>query len=155
MPDPEPLDRRSGYKTLLYVDPAGGTDYERILGIMENIDGPDGTTDEADVSAIDDEFEEVLSGLKRTGELTFDCLYDPNHETSQLLTDLWLQGHSPMPHWKLVYQKGGDDTDENRTEEDFYGWVKTLGRAIPRSGALSRRVAIRISGDPGYTGSGS
>ncbi len=125
----------SAFGTALLMD---GTPVAQINGIG----GPDLSLDTDDVTTHDqtEPWEEHVATILRSGEVTFDIFFDPNHASH---TMLWQQMQDREEiEWELQFP------DDAFTSWIFDGYVTGLSPDAPHSGALAGSVTIKITGEP-------
>jgi hypothetical protein len=90
-------------------------------------------------------WEEIITSIKRTGEVTFPCNFNPTDptldQTTGLLADL--SGNSTTPrNFQLLLN------DDDDTMWAFAGFVVGFDETAPVLGVLSADVTIKVSGPP-------
>lgn len=129
------------YGTKLYRGTSGaGT----IIAQVQSFSGPGLTAETADVTSHDSTgaWEEVVVSILRSGEITFDIVYDPANATHKdaaggLLNDLQLRASTT---YTLVFP------DVANTEWSFSGFVVGFEPSAPHDGALTAAVTIKPTG---------
>lgn len=142
-----PLERRSGLGFLLGCDSTGGTTFVNIASIVDGLDGPSATSDDADVSILSDTYKEFRKGQTDPGEVTFMIAYDPKDSTSWLLAAMIGTLQNPPPNWQITYPDVGTGSDT----ETFRGYLKSMGRSIKKNELVQATITIKVSGSPGFS----
>ena len=132
----------AGYGTQLFRGTSGaGTAYVNVM----NISGPGLSLDTEDVTSHDstNAWEEVVGTILRSGEVSFDIVYDPADATHKnaangLLADL-LARTSTL--FTLVFP------DTATTEWAFNALVTGFEPSAPVDGALTAAVTLKPTGD--------
>lgn len=133
----------SSFGTLLQIDDGGGS-FTTIAGVLD-IQGPGLSSDTEDATNHGSAggWEEVLPTIKRSGEVTFDILYDPadaTHDpTTGLLAELKNQSKTT---YKLVF------TDAATTTWQFDAYTLEFGPSTPVSGLLKASLRLKLTGQP-------
>lgn len=137
----------SSFGTLFQIGSGGsGETFTTVAGVQD-ISGPGFTTETIDVTAHDSPaaFEELVAGLKRSGEITFTLVYDPVHATHNETTGLFSHWQDRAVHnYKVVF------TDAGTTTMSFAGITTGFEFAMPVSGALTTDVTIKPTGEPTF-----
>ena len=131
------------YGTTLYRGTSGaGT----AIAQIQTISGPALALDTEDVTSHDstNAWEEVVGTILRSGELSFDIVYDPANAThaasgSGLLADL--EGRASTTY-TLVFP------DSGATEWVFVAFVTGFEPDAPHDGALTAACTLKLTGDP-------
>jgi predicted secreted protein len=131
------------YGTKLYRGTSGaGT----LIAQVQSFSGPGLSADTVEVTSHDSTgaWEEVVVSVLRSGELTFDIVYDPanathKYATGGLLDDL---ADRTATTYTLVFP------DTAATEWTFSAYVVGFEPAMPHEGALTASVSIKITGVP-------
>jgi hypothetical protein len=128
-----------GFGSRLAIGSGSGTVVGGIIDQIEN----EVSTEEVDTTLLGDKYKTFAPADVDPGELTFDIALDNGDTTNQTLVDLLDSGD--VVEWHITYSN-------NVSPDSFNGWVKTLGRMISKRELLTRKVTIRLTGDPGMTG---
>lgn len=146
------LEKRIGYGSTLSVDSAGGTDYTEVASIVDGWSGPSTTADEIETTVLDDTYKTYARGQIDPGEITFQIAYDPADTNSQTLVELY--SSCTVATWQVslsaVCSSGGAAVTES-----FSGWVKAFSITASKNNLITADITVRITGDPGLTGTGS
>jgi hypothetical protein len=130
--------------TLGYHTGTGSGAFTVIAEVVDQIDN-DVTGTEVDTTLLGDTFKTNRRSDVDPGELQFEIALDNGNTMNQVLATLLENGS--VATWQLTYSNGG-------TADSFTGWVKSLGRAVAKNKMLTRKVTVRLTGNPGvYTGS--
>jgi len=129
------------YGTQLYRGTSGaGT----LIAQVQSFSGPGLSADTVDVTSHDSTgaWEEVVVSILRSGELTFDIVYDPANATHKnaaggLLADL--AGRASTTY-TLVFP------DADTTEWAFSAFVVGFEPSMPHEGALTASCSMKITG---------
>ena len=121
---------------------AGEETYATVVQV-QSFDGPDLSLDTDDVTTHDSPgaFEEVVATILRTGELSMDIVYDPNHATHDASTGLI----ALMEARALI---GNKFTFPDGTLWYLASFVTGFKPAAPHDGKLAAAVKMKISGAP-------
>lgn len=120
-----------------------------IAQVMD-IDGPDLSTDTDEITNHDspDGVEEFLPTIKRTGEVTFELVFNgdfPSHDDNGGLIQAWQD--RALDSYEITYP--------DASTWDFEAYVTGFSMAAPVDGHLSADVTLRPSGAPSFTAPGS
>ena len=137
------MSRASGPGFLLQVgDGLGG--YTTVAEVKD-IKGPQIKLDVIDVTnqSSPNGYEEVIPSLRRSGDLTFDCNFNPTDPTLNQTTGLLaaLNARALTPFRLLL-------NDVDNTMWSFTGYVVGFDQNAPVTGVLSASVTIKVSGPP-------
>lgn len=146
------LTRRIGYGSSLAVDPAGGSSFTTIAGIVDGWTGPNVQADEIETTILSDTYKKYARGQIDPGELSFEIAYDPEDATSQMLVDLY--NDCTVATWQVTLS-ATCDAGGGTVTESFSGWVKSFSIKATKSDLVKAEVTIRLSGNPGLTGTSS
>ena len=131
------------YGTKLYKGTSGAG---VLVAQVQSFDGPDLSLDTEDVTSHDSTgaWEEVVATILRSGELSFDIVYDPAGATHKyaaggLLYDLVQRTANT---YTLVFP------DTGATEWVFSAYVTGFQPTAPVDGALTAAVTMKITGQP-------
>jgi predicted secreted protein len=118
------------------------------VGEVKDINGPDESTDEVDVTNQDSTggFKEFIATLQDGGNVTFDTNLVPGDTGQQALFGL-KHARTIVP-WRIQEGDTGYYTH-------FKGFVNKLGRAFPVGGVMTVSCGIRVSGPVSETQAGS
>ena len=110
---------------------------------IQDIEGPALTTDTDEITnhSSPDGVEEFIPTIKRTGEVTFPCVFlynDPTHDHLTGLRQAW--DDRELGDYELEYPDG--------TGEQFQAYVTGLEMSAPVDGHLSADVTLRVTGAP-------
>jgi hypothetical protein len=133
--------------TLLQMDDGGGVTFTTIAQVQD-IDGPAVSTDTEETTnhSSPGGFEEVIPTIKRSGEVTFPILYDPNDPTHDTTTGLYfVQNARAKRSFRMVYP-----TSPSR-RWNFTGYITNLENHAPVAGLLTADVTIKVTGQPTLT----
>ncbi len=109
------------------------------IGELTDINGPDGSAPEYDVTNLSSEAREYRMGLHDEGTISLSGFYDPN-DTGQSECQTARKNRTKKA-FKIT------EADSPPTEHTFEGYVTgfSMSRAVDQSVSLS--IAIRITGD--------
>ncbi len=132
-----------GFGSYIQCDPAGGTSYTTIAGVR-SISRSEATSNDVETTIINDatRFESFIGGLVNPGEVDFELAYDPATATHKSLA--LLLSTQAIATWKIVY------SDTGATAETFSGYVKSLGNEVPLRELMTRKVKVKVTGNPGF-----
>lgn len=128
---------------LLREETPGAGDYMAIANIS-SLDGPGISREEIDVTAHDspDQWEEIIFGIKRSGEVSIDVNWHPSQH-SYLLDDF----NSPDPRgYRIVWP------DPDQTTWDFQAGLTGYEPSAPHDDKLEASVTFKLSGPPDFMG---
>lgn len=121
--------------------------FNTVAGVLD-ISGPAFSTETIDLTAHDsaNAFEEIVLGIKRSGEVTFDIVYDPADATHDDATGLFETYQDRETHnFKIIM------TDTANTEIAFSGFTIGWEWSFPVNGGLLVSVTIKPDGEPTIT----
>lgn len=129
-----------GQGTLLQKDTGGGS--YRTIAACKSITGPSYEADEVDITSHDSTagFRTFIRGLIDPGEISAECVFDPNdvtHGLSGVLGDL--QAGTPEPY-KIKWV-------EAAMQLTFIAFVKSFPITSPVDAELTATVTLRVTGD--------
>lgn len=135
----------SSFGTILKMSDGAATPVFTAVAGVQDIDGPEYTTDAEDVTAHDspNAFEEKVPTIKRSGEITFPIVYDPADPTHASLIDVWQDRDTVA--WQIV----APTTPAETIEVDAF--VSRWGRSYPVSGGLMANIGLNPTGEPTIT----
>jgi len=121
-------------------------DGEKIAN-LSSISGPSPTMDTIDVTTHDSPngWEEILPSILRSGEVTFDIVYDPGEITHQSFMSAL--GSETECEFELRFP------DVNYTSWIFDGFVTGFGLSAPVEDKLGASVTIKVTGSIDFLGS--
>lgn len=131
----------SGYDAVLAVDIAATmTD----IVAVRDISGPSMAADTIEVTARDDghEHKEFIAGLRDGGEVTFDCVYDPEevtHSATEAGGMVTLLAAGTSSSYELTFSDG-------TSKATFEGIVTGFEPKTPLNDAQTADVTIKVSG---------
>ena len=143
-----PLVKRIGHGSTLGVDPAGGAAFTTLGNIVSGWSGPSADSDEIETTVLSDDFKTFAKGQRDGGEVTFQVAYDPDDTSSQTLADLYAGCDTAT--WQATFVSA---CAAGSVTETFSGWLKGLSITVDKGSLTVADVTIRVSGDPGFTGS--
>lgn len=119
--------------------------FNKIAGVL-NIPGPNFTRDTEDVTDNDseDQWEEVLPTIKRSGEVPLDVHFNPSNQSHTDAMTAFDDGD--IRDFKLVFP------DDATTTWEFSGFVTGVETEEPFDGKITGTITIKISGKPTITG---
>ena len=142
------LTKRIGQGSSLECDPLGGSDFDTIGSIVSGWSGPGGAADEIETTVLSDTFKTFCKGQIDGGEVSMQIAYDPDDTDSQDLVDLYTGCDIATWRANLV-----SCCSEGTVSETFSGFVKSLSLNVDKGALTVADITIRITGDPGFTGS--
>lgn len=118
---------------------------DAIAQIMD-INGPDLSTDTDEITNHDspDGVEEFIPTIKRTGEITFELVFNgalASHDDQDGLIKAWED--RALDFYRITYPDGGT--------WDLFAYVTGFSMGAPVDGHLSADVTLRPSGAPEFT----
>lgn len=138
----------SSFGTLLKLGDGGGPEVFTTVAGVQDIEGPSFSLETIDVTAHDSPgaFEEIVPGIKRSGEIGFTLVYDPADSTHNATTGLFSNlSNRTKRNFQVVF------TNATPTTMAFAGYVTGWNHSMPVSGALAVEVAIKPTGLPVFT----
>jgi predicted secreted protein len=138
----------SAFGTLLQKSSGGTSPTFATIGGVRDISGPAGSRDVIDVTAHDSPggYEEIVPGLKRSGEVTFDIAYDPadpSHSGAASIHEAFEDG--TLDDYKMVL------TDPGTQEIAFSAYVVGWSHSAPVNGSQDVSVTLKPTGALVYT----
>jgi predicted secreted protein len=137
----------SSFGTLFQIGDGGSPETFTTVAGVQDISGPGFETETIDVTAHDSPgaFEELVAGIKRSGDITFDLVYDPAHATHDDTDGLFSFWQDREVHnYKVVF------TDAGPTTMSFAGICTGFEFSMPVSGALAASCTIKPTGEPTF-----
>jgi hypothetical protein len=130
--------------TLLQMDDGGGITFTTIAQVMD-IDGPTISvdTEETTNQSSPGGYEEVIPTIKRSGEVTFDVLFDPSDATHDATTGMIFVLNGRL---KRSFREVFPTTPSKRW--NFTGYITNIGTAAPVAGLLRAPITIKVTGQP-------
>lgn len=109
------------------------------LDEVKDLTLPESTADEIEVTSMQspNRQKEYISGLSDNGDVSFTLNWVPGSATDTLLKEIKASGETVHIRFDVV---------GFTTPETFAGFLKTLSRTAPVSGALEATATFRISG---------
>jgi hypothetical protein len=142
------LQKRIGYGQTLSVTVGAGPAVE-LGAIVDGWSGPDTSSDDVETTVLADTFKTFKRAQIDPGTFTFTLAYDPADAESILIGDLYNSGD--VATWTITYSDEGGGAPDS---ESFDGYINGLGREMTKGSLVSCNVSIKVSGDPGYSGTG-
>jgi len=139
------MSRASGPGFLLQVGDGGGPEVFTTVAEVKDIRGPEIKLDVIDVTNQSSAggYEEVIPSIRRSGNVTFDCNFNPTDptldQTTGLLKDL---NDRTLRNFRLLL----NDADDQMWA--FSGYVVGFDQTAPVAGVLNAAVTIKVSGPP-------
>ena len=114
------------------------------VGQIFDISGPNVSSDDIDVSSMDqsDNYKTFLRGMADGGEVTFSLFADPADAQQVSLAAALDSGTT---------QAFALNFPTTTINIGFSAYVNGMSSSYPIDGAIARDVALKVSGDPGYT----
>jgi hypothetical protein len=106
---------------------------------IENLQGPSGSKEEIDITAINDTAKAFIGGMPDFGQLTFKMAWDPANAAHQYLLTRYNTANV-TDSWKIVC------SDSGLAEIAFSGAVTGFQWDFSRGAAASVNVTVKISG---------
>lgn len=133
---------KTGYGTLFQVETSTPGTFETI-GEVTSISGPDVSLDMIDATHIEsaDQWEELIPGIRRTGEISIECAMLPDNNPQINVLAHLVAGATK--NFKIDVA----GTTKNWT---FSGYVVGVGQAIPFDGKMTRTIRVRATGKPAF-----
>jgi hypothetical protein len=140
------MSRASGPGFLLQVgDGATPTEAFTTVAEVKDIRGPEIKVDVIDVTnqSSPNGYEEVIPSLRRSGNLTFDCNFNPTDATLDQATGLLAHLNArSLVNFRLLLN------DDDDTMWSFAGYVVGFDQTAPVTGVLNASITIKVSGPP-------
>lgn len=112
--------------------------------IMDSVEQTE-SADDVDVTPLGDKYKSFQRGEIDPGSLSFTIALDEGDAGNSKLVSLMASGD--VVAFSLSFPNG-DSVSQN-------GYVKSLGRTIPRNDKLTRSVEVKMTGAPTVTAGGS
>jgi hypothetical protein len=113
--------------------------FQSIPG-AEGIDGPTGSKEQIEVTALKDTAKKFVAGLPDYGEVTFNLFWDPADSTHQYLLTSY-QTANKTEKWKIIASDAGAATAA------FDGQVTGFKWSFQKGAAATVAVTIKVSGN--------
>jgi hypothetical protein len=144
------LEKRIGYGCTLAVDEQGGSTFATLFNVVSGFSGPAASADVVETTVLSDKYKSFERSQIDPGSFTFTVAYDPADTASQVLVGLFDSGE--VAQWQVTFYDAGSGNEQ----EEFYGFVESLGREVDKGSLITMDVSIKVSGNPGFTiGAGS
>lgn len=131
-----------GMGTTLEFSEDSGSNWTSVGQIVDTIDN-EVSVEEGETTLLGDTYKSYLPADIDPGELSFSIALDNDDSTNQNLVDLLEE--RTVVSWRVTYPN-------STTADVFNGFVKSLSRTVAKRSMLVRNVGIRLTGDPGLTG---
>lgn len=138
-------DAIAAFGTLLKIGDGGSPESFTTIAEVTTIGGPSLGLDTIDATNHDSTagWEEVIGGILRSGEVTFDINYIPTDATHDASTGLIADMVARTKrNFELVFP------DTGSTTWSFTGLVSKFAPSAPVDGKLSASVSLKLSGQP-------
>lgn len=121
----------------------------RNVAYIRNISGPSLSLDTTDVTSHDstNAWEEVVATVLRSGEITFDVIYDPAEDTIDCVDGLIYQIVNKVNLTFKIYFPN-DTVEANRSIWILPGYCTGFEPSAPHDGALTGALKFKVSGSP-------
>lgn len=116
------------------------------IGMVGDISGPQLTRETIDVTTHDspNDFDESITGLKNSGEVTFKINWDPGNPTHDGTTGLWKKySDGTLTNFQILNVAG--DLIE------FAALVTSMGPSFPVNGVIQSDMTLKVSGTVALT----
>jgi predicted secreted protein len=110
-----------------------------LIDQITTLDGPDGSASEIDITTLDSTAREFAMGLKDSGSITFEAVYDPAKTQHQGLRTDW--NARTLRNFQLVF------TNSPATTWSFSAYVQNFSISAGVDEVVRLSVTLRISGD--------
>lgn len=134
-----------GHGSTLGVDD-GASGYD-LIGDVQNFTFDAGTSDNIDVTNWDsvDGYEELIGGIKRGGNASFDTVANPTGVSATTNYDriVALHASQAVKEWKWTLPTGAGSI-----EITFDAYVENYNISAPTNDAIRTSVTLRVSGNP-------
>lgn len=127
----------SSQGTVISVSTDEGLTYIDVAEVV-SFSGPDGTTNEIDVTHLGSDAKEYLLGLPDEGNFTFDVNFIPANASQQTVQGLRMSRE--RADWRVTF------ADTDNTEIDFEAFVSGFSIEGEQDDKLSGSVTLRITG---------
>jgi len=122
----------------------------RDIAYIRSIGGPPLALDTADVTSHDSSnaWEEVVPTILRSGEISFDIVYDPTDVTIEATTAGLVYGmkNKTLYTFKVLFYNDPDVAD--RTTWELDGYVTGFEPSQPHDGALTAALKFKVTAEP-------
>lgn len=128
--------------TLLKRGDGGGTETFTLIAAITSFSGPNETSPTVDVTTMDSTAREYITGLKDSGEITFDMIFvGTNAQQQGLRTD---QTNGTVRNFKLILNDA--TLEANRTTLSISAVVTNFALTGQTDDAWRASVSLKISG---------
>lgn len=111
-----------------------------VMGKLKELTPNEMTVEEFDDAYLDDEnpdWKNTEPGEKDAGEFSFTLAWMPGDPAQKAMVE---ELGGAKKHWRVTYPNGAVD--------GVYGYVSSIGKAIPKKETMTRTAKIRCSGKP-------
>jgi predicted secreted protein len=129
--------------TLLQIGDGGGTEVFTTIAKIKDISGPTLNRGTHDASTQTTDWSEVVPGLKKGGQFTFDVNFIPTDTTHDHQTGLikdFIDG--TKRNFRIIWPDAGNTIDQ------YAAYVVNFEPDAPVDGLLTASVTLEITGDP-------
>lgn len=135
----------AGYLTKFQRRISTGPDVWQDVAQIRDLNGPAGESDQIEVSHRDSRWRRYVAGMKDSGEVSFDCIFDADHPSHDptVAGSLWAYLESgEVSVYRLVFPGVGNNT----TTATFSAFVSNVKIASPMEDGTTGDVALKITG---------
>jgi len=144
------VERRTGFGFTLDVDPAGGSSFTTVGGIV-NFNGTEASRSDVDVTLLADTFMQFRGAQVDGGTLEFDVALDPNDAESKTIVSLFHRNANDIvPNWKITHSTLTGSTLAVPTRT-FRGYVNKLSDVFEKESLATRTVGVKVTDNTGFT----
>lgn len=124
------------------------------IGQIQDISGPALSTDTDEITnhSSPDGVEEFIATIKRTGEVTFPLVFNPDDAAHAALFAAWEDRSRDHYHMRYPDEDGVADAGASW---DFYAYCTGFSMSAPVGGHLSADITLRIASAPSFVAAGS
>jgi tail tube protein len=124
------------------------------LGQIMDITGPQLSTDTDEITnhSSHDNTEEFIATVKRTGEITFSLVFDPENSGHSALFTAW--DDRSLDAYIMTYPDDTGQADAGASW-DFNAYCTGFSMTAPVTGHLAADVTLRVTGAPVFNPTGS
>lgn len=141
------LNKRPGCGTYLYIDPAGGTDWEVVEGVVESIESGV-SVEQCDTTLLGDAYQTSVPVDKKLEPLKFSIALDNANETNQVISEM--RNDNLIGAFKVEF------TDDETHPFTVQGYISADNFKVGKRDMLVRDIEVTLTGPGGlYAGSGA
>lgn len=131
----------AGFEVILQVNAGGWVNVAQV----RDITGPSVASEQIEVSHRDSVWRRYVAGMRDGGEVTFDCVFDPDHTSHDptLSTSMYRAAEDgTVMSFRLDFPGAGSAV----TRAAFSAFVSNWENTAPLEDALAANVTLKITG---------